>query len=44
MTFLVSNGTHLAVEVIVYDNPGKASFVQIPYMAEFVHFFLIGLI
>ena len=30
MIFLVKNSTHLGVEVIVYDNPGKASSVQIP--------------
>ena len=39
MIFLVNNGTHLGVEVIVYVNPGKASFVQIPNRAEFVFLF-----
>ena len=39
MIFLVDNGTHLGVEVIVYVNPGKASFVQISTMAEFVFLF-----
>ena len=39
MIFLVNNGTHLGVELIVYVNPGKASFVQISTMAEFAFLF-----